>query len=596
MLAVVPEHSFVEAKNVKDFVREHVPEFMMPVYAGPSLSCISSRKVDATAGDATFIDNCISYCNTHHHCRRSPHKIRRCITVYDYRIKETVGLPPSVPYIALSYVWGPKEDGTHSQHDPTPKVVDDVIKIAEQLGINYIWVDNYCIEQHDPHKIQQQLSSMYAIYQNAYLTVVDGAGSSRQNGLFGVSKPRTGRQTTVQLAGQQWMSTLRNPQCLIQASSWITRGWTYQEAIASPRLLIFTEEQVYFECKAMRCWESTHIPLDAHHIKGKSRFRDNLWEPIFCQYTRKATEFEGRADFPRYIKNYTQRSLTNDHDALNAIAGVLGLVEEDNPQNVYNFWGIPLLAPVPIHMPAALVTGMAWTLEARENNGSREAIERRHIFPSWSWAGWHGVVKSFELGYLNHQNPPYISVRIQSGKASQESVAWSDYWEAEGGMEMDRRIDLWGSGLGPGTHRQEPYNYPWLDITTDVIEVRLGYLPLCDLEYNRAKDPGFAKNLSAGFLIMPPYEEWELTPIHFPDDDPELSTEKADDICRREWECMLVGYTPENGYEGSERPFVILLKQNESLGGAERVWGGRLRWPDGWEKACDLKKGCVRLY
>jgi hypothetical protein len=137
-------------------------------------------------------------------------------------------------------------------------------------------------------------NSMYAIYQNAYLTVVDGPRSNRQNGLFGVSNPRTRCQTTAQLAGQQWMSTLRNPQTLIQGSPWITRGWTYQEAIASPRLLIFTEEQVYFECKAMRCWESTHIPLDTHHRKGKTRFRDNRWEPIFCQYTRNATEFEGR--------------------------------------------------------------------------------------------------------------------------------------------------------------------------------------------------------------------------------------------------------------------------------------------------------------
>jgi hypothetical protein len=144
------------------------------------------------------------------------------------------------------------------------------------------------------------------------------------------------------------------------------------------------------------------------------------------------------------------------------------------------------------------------------------------------------------LGYLNHRDP-YISVRVQSGKDSQESVEWSDYWKAEGGMEMDRRIDLWGSGLGPGTHRQEPYNHPWLDITTDVIKVRLTYLPLRDFENLYAKDPGLAKCVTRGFLIIPPDGKWwDLTSIYFPDDDPELSTEKADDICRREWECMLV--------------------------------------------------------
>ncbi|KAL5337419.1 HET-domain-containing protein [Aspergillus crustosus] len=595
MLAVVPEHLFVEGKEVKEIIRKHVPEFMVPAYPGHSLSCISAKKIDASRIDFTFVNNCLSYCNANHHCREASRSARGKITLYDYRKQERVRKPAFTRYLALSYVWGPETDDSHSRHGSTPKVVEDVIKIAKQLEIDYIWVDNYCIEQHDPHKIQQELSSMYAIYKNAYLTVVDGAGSNKENGLFGVSRPRTGCQSTIQLAEQQWISTLRNPQSLIEDSPWITRGWTYQEAIASSRLLIFTEEQVYFECEVVRCWESIHFPLETHHQKNKSRLQERLYEPIFCQFTRNATAFEGRGNISRYINQYTQRTLTNSHDALNAIAGVLSLLEIDNGRQVYNFWGVPLLAPDPKYSSSALVTGMAWMFQARGSPGSRETIERRNNFPSWTWAGWQGVVQSFELGYFNHTDQR-IALRIQSGKNSQEAIAWSHYWDAKGGMEMDRRIDLWGSGLGPGSHRREPYNYPWLEVTTMIIKVDLIYLSLSNVRDLRKRDLISPEWVSEGFGIIPPDGGWPVTRIDFPDYHPELIIETVDGICCRKWECMVVGYTPEKEYTGSDCPFVILLKYNKCVEGYERMWGGRLQWPDGWEEICDHRKGCIRLY
>ncbi|KAE8422865.1 heterokaryon incompatibility protein-domain-containing protein [Aspergillus pseudocaelatus] len=591
MLAVVPKHIFAREGSPSDFIRSYVPEFLIPGDPSPYSLCVSGRSINTTMVDFGFIRKSLSYCmeHHHHHCDRPAYSIQGSITVYDYKNNRTLDVKLPCLYIALSYVWGDagrKEERTRRGHTRRPKVIEDCITIADHLKIPYIWVDKYCIDQTNPHKKQQQLNSMYAIYNNAYLTVVDGAGSDMHCGLFGVSMPRTRSQVRVQFGDQSWISTLRNPQALILNCPWNSRGWTYQEAIASPRLLIFTEEQVYFECKAMRCWESLYISLDSHHCRNKSTFKDSLCEPIFCQETRNPTEFEGRTDFPRYIKSYTCRTLTNSYDALNAITGVLGLLEKGN-EPVYNFWGIPLYATTPGDS-SAVTTGMAWTLQDRQCKGSWRPILRRLMFPSWSWTGWEGVVGSFELGNLNHATN--VSIGIQTAKNSEISVPWGKFWESEGGMKMDRRTNLWASGLGLGSERKEYYNYPWLEITAGIFQVSLQYITACEVEKMTAKDPTLNGDIKPGFYIVPPSNDACLTPVVFPQNYPELRPYKAVDICRQQWDCMLLGYC-DNDF-----PVVIMLNHDRRRKVTERVWGGRLRWGDGWKDKCHIEKRCVRLH
>ncbi|KAE8372690.1 hypothetical protein BDV26DRAFT_301582 [Aspergillus bertholletiae] len=549
MLTVVPQHFVTREESVSDFIRNCVPEFLIPAYHDLSLFCISRVTIDAMNVDFGFICKSLSYCAAHHCCGCPAYSIQGCITVYGYKNNRTVDA-------------GRKEDRNRPGHHRRPQVLKDLITIAEQLKIPYVW--------------QEQLNSMHATYNNACLTVVDGAGSNMHYGLSGVSRPRMGDQVRIQLGKKLWISILKNPQTFIQNSPWNSRGWTYQEAIASPRLLIFTEEQVYFECKEMRCWESLYISLDSHHCKNKSEFKGSLCEPLFCQETRYPTEFEGRTDFPRYIKDYTCRTLTNSCDALNAITGVLSFLENERDQ-LYNFWRIPLLAPCP-RFSSALTSGMAWTLGNRKCNGSWRPILRRRTFPSWSWAGWEGVVGSFELGYLNHVSS-IVSIEIQTAEDSDKSVPWWTFWESEGGMEMDRRTNLWASGLG----LKEEYNYPWLDIATEIIKVSLIYIPPCDIEKRIADTPELNGYLKAGFFIEPP-------------NDDDSSGSHA--ICRQQWDCMHLGYMPgvERGYDGRDFPFVIMLNHDRRRNVTERVWGGRLLWRDGWKDICDIERRCVRLY
>ncbi|KAI9929497.1 hypothetical protein AWENTII_009234 [Aspergillus wentii] len=466
--------------------------------------------------------------------------------------------------------------------DVKPRVVEDVIQIARQLGIQYIWVDKYCIDQKDP---QKQLDSMYAIYNNAYLTVVDGAGSNMHNGLVGVSTPRTGNQEVIKLAEKSWVSTLSNPTFLFAKSAWNSRGWTYQEAMASPRLLIFTREQVYFECKAMIGWESLHIPLDAYHIKQRSRLKRGLREPVFCLETARPKHYDDRADFPRYITAYTRRTLRNSFDSLNAIKGVLGFLKRYPERSIHTFWGVPLYALVPEDYASALTSGMAWTFLRPQKHPTNKHIRRRRIFPSWSWAGWEGVVGSFELSEWNHYTKP--SIGIQVAEESEYSIRWSEFWQSKGSTRGGNRKNLWAHGLDPKTDRNAEYSYPWIEITTGFIRVNLVYLTPSDTEKYGVEHAECDK---PGFFIDPPNARSRYTPVAFPEDCPELTAANASYICNRQWDCILLGYTTK----GKDNPFVMMLHYSDNR--FERVWGGRIPWIDNWEKSCPLEERCVRLY
>jgi hypothetical protein len=56
---------------------------------------------------------------------------------------EVVNAPPGCKYAALSYVWGDIECPDPNDHTKFPQVVLDSIKVASELGCDYLWVDRH---------------------------------------------------------------------------------------------------------------------------------------------------------------------------------------------------------------------------------------------------------------------------------------------------------------------------------------------------------------------------------------------------------------------------------------------------------------------
>ncbi|RYP75225.1 hypothetical protein DL771_002550 [Monosporascus sp. 5C6A] len=289
----------------------------------------------------------------------------------------------SMPFVALSYVWSEssatdcekKDDtGTRLVASSLPATISDAITVTRALGYQYLWIDKFCIDQDNPGVKHHQIKQMDAIYEQAELTIIAAAGIDENHGLPGVGRTPRSPQWIAQLHGASVIWTPPDPHNSIRSSKWSTRGWTFQEGLLSRRRLAFTKDQVYFECKAMNCFESVRSPLDDMHNKEKTRMLEDLRGGMFGRNARM--EF-GEGDrhslvtFPRFIEylmaveEYTVRNLRYDADVLHAFRGIERYFNREDTMR--GFYGIPY--------PKG--------------------------FPSWSWAGWVGQVA---FSYQGHES------------------------------------------------------------------------------------------------------------------------------------------------------------------------------------------------
>ncbi|PMD37884.1 HET-domain-containing protein, partial [Hyaloscypha variabilis F] len=314
--------------------------------------------------------------------------------VIDCKTRAIVKAPPNCKYAALSYVWGTPEAGTVDQSignaqgifatDVCPAVIRDSLLATLSLDLQYLWVDRYCIDQADAKEKHDQISQMDLIYAIAYVTII-AATRNPDDGLPGAAGSNSNRkqQPRVNIRGQIIASTLPNPQMSLEESRWVTRGWTYQEGILSKRRLIFTDNQVAFECGGMHYAESLILPLDAMHHKRENNkvFRKHIPDGALILKSPGKDAF----DIMSYIREFSKRELSFPGDRINAMKGVFHAFET-GPQPVYQIMGIPILELSNLMWSktptGGFLLGLTWSHVAP---GIRTAL-----LPSWTWAGWSG--------------------------------------------------------------------------------------------------------------------------------------------------------------------------------------------------------------
>jgi hypothetical protein len=80
--------------------------------------------------------------------------------------------------------------GTNSPLQSLPRSgVSSIMKIAlvvvKELGVHFLWVDQYCINQDDAATKDDQINKMHSIYEGSIATIVAAAGQDADHGLSG---------------------------------------------------------------------------------------------------------------------------------------------------------------------------------------------------------------------------------------------------------------------------------------------------------------------------------------------------------------------------------------------------------------------------
>jgi Heterokaryon incompatibility protein (HET) len=348
-------------------------------------------------------------------------------------------------YVALSYLWGESkgEKGFFSPVLPNqvPRTIEDAIIVTLRLDLRYLWVDRYCINQGNPQEIAEQVPKMDLVYNSSQLTIIAAAGQNPDFGLPGVSNGRPPIQAHGRIGRHFLVSTLPDPVHIIKRSKWNQRGWTYQEGLLSRRRLVFTEEQVYFECPGMFCNEVLNVRLENLHTLNKRRFRARYTRGIDTGLFPKQIGSEPLEVFRR-IEEYSTRSLTNQSDILMGILGIFRSFEMSS-QGVRQCIGVPIhtisrklltardLDPkgreslnAIAHIPTrsrltGFCAGLCWN--------TKEPLEKRVGFPSWSWTGWIGEIEWNVGGRFYQIIQGDTDIQVQLEVLSGHRIDWDEF-------------------------------------------------------------------------------------------------------------------------------------------------------------------------
>ncbi|KAJ4293350.1 hypothetical protein N0V90_008632 [Kalmusia sp. IMI 367209] len=257
--------------------------------------------------------------------------------------------------------------------------------VTRQLSFRYLWVDRYCIDQNDRNDKHTQIAQMDLIYSSAKLTIIAAAGEHPDNGLPGINGTVRSQQQALRINDDILIQTLPHPNWSLLNTKWASRGWTYQEGILSHKRLIFTADQVLWECNSMNCAEVLNLPLDPMHTKNRERFRAHVPRGSFEKKVPGSEPY----GIMHYVSEYYERELSYPIDTLNAMRGIFQSFAKGSPK-LWHISGVPFFSWVPKkelnYSPHAteqsFIRGLFWY--------HTEPGKRRTEFPSWSWAGWQG--------------------------------------------------------------------------------------------------------------------------------------------------------------------------------------------------------------
>lgn len=375
---------------------------------------------------------------------------------------------------------------------------------------------------------------MKDVYSNAWVTIVaDGAVNAR-GGCFVASEKRAYHRYRAKVPYLVPDGTRSNvyvrPLCVPQGnnvgahsdlmdlhlrSKLSTRGWIFQRYLLSRRLLVYSADEMSWECMTERCCECTFPPLEKDKLEGRNAYM-----------TPVGKDAKGCMKFifgwHEIVSEYTERDLTVDSNRLVALSG-LAAAMQSTTLNTY-FCGL---------WKEDIERELLWQVSKTDSRG-RCNVSRKHMAyyaPSWAWSSvtgkveWNRWMSDVERSCIKITGVDYVPAGPNRyGPAASGYIRVYGYVAAVTVREKNPVQSEWGTGLevvSASTRNGDCASGDlWPDVTDDnreshsdvpyaVLLVRVGYSRACGLllrpyrsESETYKRVGFVDGLRCSF------EQW----------------------------------------------------------------------------------------
>ncbi|KAK4176139.1 putative GMC oxidoreductase [Triangularia setosa] len=293
-------------------------------------------------------------------------------------------------YACLSHRWGHCQPLTTTRATidswkkaiswyKVPKLFQDAIDIARQLGIRYLWIDSLCIIQDDADDWYQESRKMCSIYQNSVVTIAGTAGfgcedsliPARSRTVIGNFKDNTPYRFEARLTDKHLSGS---PSHIHFGKTLLGRGWVYQERLLSRRIIHCCSDELVWECmESMDCECPEGVPWMTTADKSRLDIK-----AIQNRLSREASLLERQRVWHDMVRAYTELDLTKLSDRPVAILGLA--VEMQYSRNGLYAAGL---------WEDSLLSDLAWHTGTRTPRGKKPTGPRpsRDLTkaPTWSW-------------------------------------------------------------------------------------------------------------------------------------------------------------------------------------------------------------------
>ncbi|KAK8226991.1 heterokaryon incompatibility protein-domain-containing protein, partial [Phyllosticta capitalensis] len=270
----------------------------------------------------------------------------------------------SIEYAALSYCWGSYKPECMTTRETLarnlrripsgllPQTFYDAVKVTRGLGLKYLWIDSICIIQGDENDWCREAGRMFDVYRGSKVTLAAVSGKDSRAGL----RTTTIKQQTHMVANLHlgqftyplyfrphhylwWPVTGQEMHTLNTNVPLLTRAWTYQERMISPRILFFTESEVIFQCacemRISRAPKQKAVDKNTETTQSLSHKEGFTEELVKTQQTWR--EF--------IVWDYSILNLTNPRDKLAALGAIAEQFQRVRPGARYlaGLWSDSLL-------------------------------------------------------------------------------------------------------------------------------------------------------------------------------------------------------------------------------------------------------------